>query len=143
MKKYLNISNILTLLLFIGAAFFFLYQKGFILANFENLSPEEAYSILQKEENSIVLIDVRTPEEVLSDGKIPGSLLIPLDQLGQKVDMLKVYKNKKIFVYCRSGNRSVSASRFLSSVGFKVYNIRGGINEWKEKGLPVEKEEKR
>jgi len=143
MRKYFTVSNILTFFLFAGLAFFFLYQKGFILTNFENLSPEKAYNLLQKEKDGIVLIDVRTPEEVLSDGKIPDSILIPLDQLGSKIDMLKPFKNKKILVYCRSGNRSVSASRFLSSLGFKVYNIRGGINEWKEQGFPIEKEEKK
>ncbi|WP_293447507.1 rhodanese-like domain-containing protein [Persephonella sp.] len=135
MKK-ISPSNIILFLL-LGAGFlYYLYIKGLIFANFDNLNPKDAYTLLQKEKDRIILLDVRTPEEVKTDGKIPGSVLIPLDQLPNKIDRLD--KNKKIFVYCRSGTRSVSASRLLSSLGFKVYNIKGGINSWKSEGLPVE-----
>jgi rhodanese-related sulfurtransferase len=139
MKKYFSFSNLLTGFLLLFAVLFYLYQKGYILANFESISPREAYALLKKEDD-IILLDVRSPQEVIHDGKIKGSILIPLDQLAQNIDKLKKYRDKKIFVYCRSGNRSVSASRLLSSLGFKVFNIRGGINEWKEEGLPVQKE---
>ncbi len=136
MKK-ISPSNIILILL-LGAGFlYYLYIKGFIFANFDNLDPKDAYTLLQKERDRIILLDVRNPEEVKTDGKIRGSVLIPLDQLPNKID--KLDKNKKILVYCRSGTRSVSASRILSSLGFKVYNIKGGINSWKSEGLTVEK----
>ena len=117
---------------------YFLYTKGYILANFEKISPKEAYEMIQKEKD-IVILDVRTPEEYKNDGHIKNSILIPLDQLPNKVEELKKYKDKKFIVYCRSGNRSVAASRFLSNLGFKVYNLDGGIIAWKNEGLPVEK----
>lgn len=136
MKKF-SPSNIIFILL-IGAGFlYYLYLKGYIFANFVNLDPKHAYQLIQKEKESIILLDVRTPEEIKTDGKIPGSLLIPLDDLPNQIHRLN--KDKKILVYCRSGMRSVSASRLLSSLGFKVYNIKGGINSWKSEGLPVEK----
>ncbi|WP_457635560.1 rhodanese-like domain-containing protein [Persephonella sp.] len=136
MKK-ISPSNIILILL-LGAGFlYYLYIKGLIFANFDNLDPKDAYTLLQKERDRIILLDVRTSEEVKTDGKIPGSVLVPLDQLPNKID--KLDKNKKILVYCRSGTRSVSASRLLSSLGFKVYNIKGGINGWKSENLPVEK----
>lgn len=136
MKK-ISPSNIILILL-LGAGFlYYLYIKGLIFANFDNLDPKDAYTLLQKERDRIILLDVRTSEEVKTDGKIPGSVLIPLNQLPNKID--KLDKNKKILVYCRSGTRSVSASRLLSSLGFKVYNIKGGINNWKSENLPVEK----
>jgi len=136
MKK-ISPSNIFLFLL-LGAGFlYYLYIKGLIFANFVNLDPKEAYTLLTKEKDKIILLDVRTNEEVKNDGKIPGSILIPLDQLPNKIDRLD--KSKKIFVYCRSGTRSVSASRLLSSLGFNVYNIKGGINSWKSEGLPIEK----
>ncbi len=138
MKKHINFSNILTLALSLGAILFFLYQKGYIFANFEHISPKEAFKLLDNKDT--VFLDVRTYQEIKEEGKIPGSIHIPLDMLAQKIDMLKQYKDKKIVVYCRSGNRSVSASRLLSSLGFNVYNMQGGINEWKEEGLPVQKE---
>ena len=47
----------------------------------------------------------------------------------------------EIFVYAKgySGNRSVMASKFLEQNGFKnVYNLKGGIIDWKKNNLPVE-----
>lgn len=117
---------------------YFLYIKGYIFANFERISPEEAYKWLNKDKN-VVVLDVRTYEEYKNDGHIKGAILIPLNQLKDKIDELKQYKDKKIIVYCRSGNRSVMASRILSNLGFKVFNMDGGIIAWKEKGLPIEK----
>jgi rhodanese-related sulfurtransferase len=141
-NKKISISKfdiVLTVLLILGLVYY-LYIKGYIFVNFENVSPKEAYKMLQEQKDKIVLIDVRTPQEYKEDGHIKGAILIPVDQLHEKVDELRKYKNDKILmVYCRSGNRSVLASRFLSGLGFKVYNIKGGINKWKEEGLPVEK----
>ena len=118
--------------------FYFLYTKGYIFANFEKLSPREAYEMIKKDKD-VIILDVRTPEEYNNDGHIKNAILIPLDELKNKVDELKKFKNKKILVYCRSGHRSVSASRFLSNLGFKVYNLNGGIIGWKSEGFPVEK----
>ena len=136
MKK-VSLSNIAFIVVIAAGFLYYLYLKGYIFANFENLEPKEAYQLLQKEKDKIVLLDVRNPEEIKTDGKIPGSILIPLGTLAQNID--KLDKNKKIMVYCHSGMRSVSAARLLSSVGFKVLNIKGGILNWKSEGLPIEK----
>ena len=116
---------------------YFLYIKGYIFVNFEKISPKEAYEMI-KIEKDVVLLDVRTREEYKTEGHVPSSILIPLDTLPNSVDKLKLYKDKKIIVYCRSGNRSIVASRILSNLGFKVYHLNGGILAWKEEGLPVE-----
>lgn len=136
MKK-VSLSNIAFIVIIAAGFLYYLYLKGYIFANFENLEPKEAYKLLQKEKDKIVLVDVRNPEEIQTDGKIPGSILIPLGTLGQNID--KLDKSKKIMVYCHSGMRSVAAARMLSSLGFKVLNIKGGILNWKSEGLPVEK----
>lgn len=134
----MSTSNIILAVLVVAAVLFFLYQKGYILADFKNVSPKEAYQIIKNNKKDVVIIDVRTPSEVKTDGKIPNSILIPLGNLGEGIDKIKKYKDKKVIVYCRSGNRSASASRFLTSIGFKeVYNLQGGINKWKKEGLPV------
>jgi rhodanese-related sulfurtransferase len=134
----MNTSNIILAVLVVAAVLFILYQKGYILADFKNISPKEAYKLIKNNKKDVVIIDVRTPSEVKADGKIPNSILVPLGNLGDNVDKLKKYKDKKIIVYCRSGNRSTSASRFLTSLGFKeVYNLQGGIRKWKNEGLPV------
>lgn len=115
----------------------------FILFNlsfaYENIDAKTFYNIIQKEKN-IIILDVRTPMEYKQDGHIPNSILIPIQILPQNVNHLEKFKDKKILVYCRSGNRSAAASRFLEQVGFKnVYNLKGGIIEWKGLNLPIEK----
>ncbi|WP_456383581.1 rhodanese-like domain-containing protein [Persephonella sp.] len=102
---------------------------------YTDVSAEE-FKKLMKEKNVIVL-DVRTPEEYEKDGHIKGANLIPV-QLFRYI-YLAGFRDKKVLVYCRSGNRSVTASQMLEQMGIKnVYNLKGGILEWKSKNLPVE-----
>ena len=52
----------------------------------------------------VLLLDVRTPEEFDGPlGHLEGAKLIPLQELPQRLDEIKSYKNKEIVVYCRSG----------------------------------------
>ncbi len=114
-----------------------LYSKGYIMASFESVDPKVAYEMLESDDN-LTLLDVRTPDEFKHDGYIDGATLIPLGQLAQNLNMLD--KSKKVLVYCRSGSRSVSASRMLDSKGFSVVNMSGGITAWKSEKLPVSME---
>ena len=46
-------------------------------------------------------------------------------------ELLKVNKEKPVYVYCRSGNRSGQACRIMEELGFEnAYNLEGGILEW-------------
>ena len=114
---------------------YLLYQKGIIGANFESVSPKVAYEMLQNDDN-VTFLDVRTVDEFKKDGKIADAKLIPLGELPQNLNMLD--KSKKVLVFCRSGNRSVSAARILENNGFTVINMNGGINGWKSEKLPVQ-----
>lgn len=120
---------------FIAIVIYFAYSKGWILTNFESISPKEANALLQKDEN-VFLLDVRTPEEFAQE-HIEGSTLVPVQVLSEKLSELQSVKDKKIIVYCHSGNRSVVASRLLSKNGFTPLNVKGGITEWKAEGLKV------
>jgi len=63
----------------------------------------------------------------LLDGKC---MLIPVDVIETEAPVKLTDKNAEIFVYCRSGNRSVTASQALVELGYtNVYNL-GGINDW-------------
>lgn len=105
---------------------------------FENLDAKSFYQMLQKEKG-VLLLDVRTPAEYKEDGHISNSILIPVQVLPQYIKDIEKFKDKKILVYCRSGNRSAVASKFLEQNGFKqVYNLKDGIIGWKKAGLPVE-----
>ena len=68
------------------------------------------------------LVDVRTPAE-FAQGRVNGSVNIPLDQIPDKIAK---FKNKStIVVFCRSGNRSAQAKSYLEKKGFSnVVNAR-------------------
>jgi rhodanese-related sulfurtransferase len=134
----MNKKQILNTLYWIGFAaivLYFAYAKGWLLTDFESISANQAYTLLQNDEN-VTLLDVRTPEE-FSQEHIEGAILIPVQVLNENLSQLASFKNKKVIVYCHSGNRSVAASRLLSKNGFTPLNLKGGITEWKAQGLSV------
>lgn len=71
-----------------------------------------------------LLVDVRSPGEFAS-GNIKGSVNIPVDKLGGQVLLLQ--KDKPIIVFCRSGNRSITAKAILEKKGFKNIVDGGSI----------------
>lgn len=97
-------------------------------ATFQTISSETAKKRLDTEKG-IILLDVRTVAEN-TEKRIPGSVLIPVDVIKtQAPDKLKD-KNSVIFVYCRSGSRSVIAAQALADMSYtNVYSL-GGINNW-------------
>lgn len=104
--------------------------------SFENINAETFAKLIK--EKDVIILDVRTPKEFAEEGHIKGANLIPV-QLFRYI-YLEGLRGKKVLVYCRSGNRSIMASRALENMGIKnVYNLKGGILEWKKVGLPIEK----
>jgi rhodanese-related sulfurtransferase len=83
-----------------------------------------------------MLLDVRQPEEFRS-GHIQGAKLIALGELQQRMQELP--RDREIICVCRSGNRSGSAVRLLTSAGYQAVNMRGGMIGWSQAGLPVKK----
>jgi len=117
--------NILYWIAMAGIAFWFAYSKGWILANFKSIDTKEAIYLIEHD-NNVTVLDVRSIEEY-KEGHLRNATLIPLPALAQNLGMLKQDKKKKILVYCRTGSRSVSASRILEDHGFHPINIKGGI----------------
>mgnify|MGYP001585172507 FL=1 len=55
-------------------------------------------------------------------------------------EIMKLSKDSEYVVYCQSGGRSSTAQKIMSGLGFKnVYNLSGGITEWKREEMPTEK----
>ncbi len=76
-----------------------------------------------------IILDVRTQAEY-EQGHIQDAMLLPVDSIiaGDLESLLD--KNQIILVYCRSGNRSSTASKALVEAGYtKVYDF-GGISDW-------------
>lgn len=100
--------------------------SGCAQERYTNISVDEAAQMIQK--GDVVVLDVRTEEEYAS-GHIPGAMLLPLQQLQERINELK--KDETYIVVCRSGNRSAQASELLAKEGFtNIYNMTGGMNEW-------------
>ena len=100
------------------------------------VDPQQVYD----NKDSLVLIDVRTPEEFVGElGHIEGS---SLKTLGEDFDSYVhgLDQNKEYVIVCRSGRRSAAATDYMRSQGFSnVYNMSGGMIYWNESNLPVEK----
>lgn len=78
------------------------------------------------------LVDVRSKGEFMG-GHIKGAKNIDFfDQGSFKSKFEKLDKNKPLYIYCQSGNRSRSASKVLSQMGFsEIYDLRGGYMSWR------------
>lgn len=105
----------------------FIVYKYFQGRNLPSVSVKEAKEILKAK--SALFLDVRTPGE-WNEGHVSGALHIPLQELSGRISELDKHKNRDIIVYCRSGNRSSSASQILLKQGFKVKNMTGGFMSW-------------
>jgi len=103
-------------------------------ADYENTGPQEAKDLVDSDEYTVV--DVRSKKEHMSRA-IPGTdHLLPLKQLPQRMDEIE---GDNVLIYCKSGNRSASASRHLTQNGDfdEVHNLKGGIIAWSRNGLPI------
>jgi phage shock protein E len=90
----------------------------------KQISPREL-----DQKKGMMLLDVRTDKEYVG-GHIPGSVHVPLSEIGDKIKKLK--KDKELVVYCQSGNRSIWAIKRLMGMGYtNLYNLKGGFNAWK------------
>ena len=105
----------------------FAYSKGWILADFEFINAKQAIVRLADESN-ITLLDVRTVKEY-KEKHLKNAINIPVQRLDSSLSRLEKVKNQRIIVYCRSGSRSIKASRILEKNGFTPLNVEGGIIE--------------
>ena len=105
---------------------------------YNNITVTEFYE-KSKLDKGIFLLDVRSPDEYREMHVPATSRLIPVEELKGRINELKGLENNEIYVICRSGRRSRKASKILSENGFKkVFNIKGGILEYKKMNYPIE-----
>lgn len=96
--------------------------------NYQNITAAQVKARLDKGD-MLTVIDVRTKEEYTS-GHVPGSILIPFDEIKAKAGQLPQDKNTEIVVYCRSGRRSAIAADTLIALGYnRIYDM-GAISSW-------------
>ncbi len=77
-----------------------------------------------------VLLDVRSEGEHETVA-LPGSTLIPLPELSNRLDEIEDARGSEVVVYCHHGIRSRSGAAILVGAGFTdVASLRGGIDAW-------------
>lgn len=100
------------------------------------LTPDKFSEALQKLPN-IQLIDVRTPNE-FNTSHLKGAVNIDYNSGNFSEAIKTLDKNKPVYVYCRSGNRSGKSVSEFKKQGFtQIYDLKGGILNWTQKGLDV------
>jgi len=89
------------------------------------------------EQGEAVLLDVRTPEELIEEGKAINAFHFDVARL-KSGELPDISKDKTIYTYCRSGARADDAKKILESNGFSsVINI-GGLRDWLSAGGKIE-----
>ena len=106
------------------------------------ISPNDA-KVMQDE--GALIIDIRELEEVSLSGKVEKAFHIPRGLLEFQTKLVNpnglenFIPENTIILYCASGGRAALAGKSLKDMGFdKVYNL-GGLKDWADADLPIEK----
>jgi phage shock protein E len=101
------------------------------------LAPDEVVELLERDPD-VVLLDVRTPEEV-AEGALAGATVIDLQgpDFEQQVDALD--PDATYAIYCRSGNRSGQAAEVMRDRGFSDLYNAGAYADLEAAGLATDR----
>ena len=91
--------------------------------------PMEAAKDIFEIEGDYVILDVRRADE-FAQGHIPGAVNIANEDINDTELEGLQDKDKTIYVYCRSGNRSKQAAQKLADMGYTNIIEIGGIKDW-------------
>ena len=96
--------------------------------SYKHLTHEEAKDLIAADQ-SVIVLDVRTPEE-FEKKHIPNALLVPIEELRNgNFDSLPD-KDAKILIYCWTGRRAEDAAQILVENGYKKVYEFGGLVDW-------------
>jgi rhodanese-related sulfurtransferase len=107
----------------------------------ENLTPDQ---VAQEVAEGAVLIDVREPAELQSDGTIEGAVHAPRGMLEFYADPNSPYHrpgfdpSRRTILFCASGGRSALGAVALAGLGYAdVAHLDGGLKAWRGAGRPT------
>ena len=113
-------------------------------AQISKASPHEAHAAAG---TGGLILDVREANELQQEGTVSGSLHVPRGLLESKADpdsggaasaLTTRRDDTKVYVLCASGARAALAAHTLCQMGYDAALIEGGLEGWKDAGLPVQ-----
>lgn len=130
-KKFLSIFG-LTLLLFFTAC-----KDTGTAQEIKVISPQEVKDAVYND-NPHQLVDVRTVEE-FNEGHLKKAQNICVTDEDFEANIMKLDKDKPVYLYCRSGMRSAKAAKIMKDLGFKeIYDMEGGYLNWENQRFETE-----
>ncbi len=90
-------------------------------------------------EDGVCVLDVRTLDE-FENGFIADAVNYDFFDINFRDDILKLDREKKYLIYCRSGQRSSQAMSFMKSNGFTCFNLINGVLGWLQAGQELVEE---
>ena len=87
-----------------------------------------ALTMFGKDAAMPLVIDVRTVQE-WDKGHLEGAVLIPYDQIGEKIGTVVKNKSTRIYLYCRTGHRAGVAKEALEKLGYKDIINLGSLED--------------
>lgn len=97
--------------------------------SYQQITAEEAKSMMEEQPDAVIL-DVREQDEY-DAGHIPGAVLLSVGTIDEETAASAIPENDTVvLVYCRSGNRSKTASQALADLGYTQIYEFGGIKDW-------------
>jgi rhodanese-related sulfurtransferase len=94
-----------------------------------HLMKPDAFLNKVKAKEPLVALDIRTPAEIgVFTSILPGSLVIPVNELFTEANLARIPTDKAVVVLCKSGTRATAAGTALRHIGFEnVYVLKGGF----------------
>jgi len=94
------------------------------------VTPRQAAEMLCASPKDHLLLDCRTPEE-FATCRVDGAVLIPMQEIEDRLAELAGRENDTIIVQCHHGRRSLRVMSLLRQRGFeKAVSMAGGIDRW-------------
>ncbi|WED29429.1 hypothetical protein L3V77_18565 [Vibrio sp. DW001] len=102
------------------------------------VSPMDYLNELNRDKDTVVLVDVRNAPAHIKKDKIKGAIEIAQSDLADNLD--KISKDKRVVVYCWDTfcNLGAKAAITLLNNGYDVRELSGGIAAWKSVRLEIE-----
>jgi|CXWL01.1.fsa_nt_gi rhodanese-related sulfurtransferase len=107
--------------------------QQFLLSHVQGVQAEKLAELMG-ENSSLLLLDIREPEE-RAEGSIPGSQSMRMADI-LNGDWQDLPHDQPIYIHCATGSRSVRVAEFLTKQGLSSYFLADRMETWLEKGLP-------